>query len=236
MRLTKFGILASLAIAAPIALVQAQPAAAQQSSESDLIDQAYGAINAKDPARAIALAEQVISAEEAAHRGDPRRFYSAGSQTEAVAYGGLGAKDGKDTVVLGPEWGQALFIKGYSLIDLGKPDEARKFLERAVELSPFNAQFLGELGEWHKSHHNWPVSYDLFKRAEAVANMMPGEEMQKFFLRRALRGQGYVLIEQNKLDEAEALFRRCLEIDPNDAGAKNELQYIAQQRARRSTT
>src|SRR5262245_44639848 len=99
------------------------PAESAQSAESAAIDQAYRAIGAKDPAKALALAEQVIASEEAAHRGDQRRFYSAGSPMETVAYGGLGAKEGRDTVVLGPEWGQALFLKGYALIDLGRPDE-----------------------------------------------------------------------------------------------------------------
>jgi len=236
MRLIRFGILASLAIASPIGAIAAQPAPAPQSAESAAIDQAFQAIGAKDPARALALADQVIAAEQTAHRGERRTIYSAGSLAESLAYAAIGAKVGKDTVVLGPEWGQALFLKGYALIDLGRPDEARKYLERAVEMSPFNAQFLGELAEWHKSRRQWSQAYELFARAEAVANLMPDEGSQKFFLSRALRGQGFVRIEQGKLDEAEALFRRCLQIDPNDAGARSELEYIAQERRKRATS
>jgi tetratricopeptide (TPR) repeat protein len=239
MRRVILGILVSLATPAmPLGAAWAAPAAAdsQQNVEAAAIDQAFAAIGAKDPAKAIALVEPIIAAQDAAHRKDPRRYYSAGSPTETLAYAGLGARDGKETVVVGPEWGTANFVKGFALIDLGKSDEARKYLERAVELSPFNAQFLGELGEWHKARHEWPQAYELFQRGEAVANMMPSEDSQKYFLRRALRGQGYVLIEQGKLDQAEALFRRCLQIDPDDAGAKNELNYIAQQRQKRSSS
>jgi len=215
----------------------AQPAApSEQSSNAAAIERAWDAIEAKDPATAIALVEPVIAAEDAAHRGDRRQFYSAGSMAESLAYAAVGAKSGKDTVVVGPEWGKANFVKGFALIDLGRSDQARKFLERAVELSPFNAQFLGELGEWHKARREWPQAYDLFQRGEAVASMMPSEDSHKYFLRRALRGQGFVLIEQGRLDEAEALFKRCLEIDPEDDRAKSELNYIADQRKKRTNS
>ena len=47
----------------------------------------------------------------------------------------------------------------------------------------------------------------------------------------AWRCMGYALIEQGRYDEAEALYRACLKLDPGDAKAKNELAYIAGQRA-----
>jgi len=34
------------------------------------------------------------------------------------------------------------------------------------------------------------------------------------------------LIEQGKLDEAEEIYKRCLEIDKNDRNAKHELEFI----------
>ena len=39
--------------------------------------------------------------------------------------------------------------------------------------------------------------------------------------------------EQARWDEAEKLFRECLKLNPEDTKAKSELDYIAQQRARR---
>jgi tetratricopeptide (TPR) repeat protein len=44
---------------------------------------------------------------------------------------------------------------------------------------------------------------------------------------------GWILVERGKLDEAEALYRQCLELNPDDSHAKAELDYIAQQRAKR---
>ena len=46
-----------------------------------------------------------------------------------------------------------------------------------------------------------------------------------------MRGRGGVLIDLNRLDEAEASFRDSLKLAPDSAVAKNELQYIANLRA-----
>ena len=48
----------------------------------------------------------------------------------------------------------------------------------------------------------------------------------------ALRCQGYALVEEHKLDEAEKRYQEALRINPDDQKARGELQYIAQQRAK----
>jgi Flp pilus assembly protein TadD len=45
-------------------------------------------------------------------------------------------------------------------------------------------------------------------------------------LTRAWRGQAYCLTERGKLDEAEAMYRQCLALDPKDSNALRELEYI----------
>jgi Flp pilus assembly protein TadD len=47
-----------------------------------------------------------------------------------------------------------------------------------------------------------------------------------------LRGKGFSLIELKRLDEAEAAYNESLKLVPNNPNAKNELTYIAQQRAK----
>jgi Flp pilus assembly protein TadD len=49
---------------------------------------------------------------------------------------------------------------------------------------------------------------------------------------RAWRGLGYNLVEEGKLDEAEAMYRKCLELDPDDAKSQGELRSIGEQRKR----
>lgn len=43
---------------------------------------------------------------------------------------------------------------------------------------------------------------------------------------RAWRGIGFVYIETGKLDEAEELYKKCLELNAEDKMAKAELAYI----------
>ncbi|MEQ1780166.1 MAG: tetratricopeptide repeat protein [Hyphomonadaceae bacterium] len=51
-----------------------------------------------------------------------------------------------------------------------------------------------------------------------------------------MRGRGGILIDLERLDEAEASFRESLKLAPDSAVAKNELQYIANLRAGKSTS
>ena len=92
-----------------------------------------------------------------------------------------------------------------------------------------DAQYQAELGEWYKSRKDWARAYAAFEQASTAAEFSP-EEAKSFEKRRALRGMGFALSEQGKFDEAEKLFRQCLKLDPNDAGAKQELEYIREQR------
>ena len=46
----------------------------------------------------------------------------------------------------------------------------------------------------------------------------------------ALRGQGYILVELHRLDEAEAAYRKCMALVPDEPNSKAELGYIAEQR------
>jgi Tfp pilus assembly protein PilF len=224
-------LLLLLAAPLPAAAKPAPPpaATAPDSAQSALVERAVTLMHQGQPADAIPLLDQVIAAEEKAHSGEKRRIYSASSIGETMIYMTEAATAGKGAVAFGPEWSLALFLKGFALVDLGSADAAGPLFERAVELSPANSQYLAELGEWHKNRREWGKAYARFEKAEAVAGTV-SEERRKPERSRALRGMGFVLIEQGKLDEAEKMFRKCLEIDPNDDGAKGELQYIRDQR------
>lgn len=46
---------------------------------------------------------------------------------------------------------------------------------------------------------------------------------------------GYALVELKRLDEAEKMYRQCLELDKNDSKASNELRYIQNLKAKQGT-
>jgi len=133
---------------------------------------------------------------EAKYKDRNTDYYAARSLIELMGYLTKAAVSNRTAMGVSINWSSAYFLKGYALIDLERPAEARAPLDRALALLPDNAHFLTELG-------------------------------------RAWRGMGYVLIETNRIAEAEILYRKCLELDQNDAIAKHELQYIAGLKTRR---
>ena len=226
-------------IAFPIALAllaaapQVQTAAvAAPSAEKSGVDRAADLIEAGKPAEAVALLDTVIADQEKQRQGDTRRVYCARSPAESLLYTLGAAKEKKAAVVLPQGSCYSIFLKGFALIDLNRSDEARLWLERAVAMAPSNAHFLGELGEWYKIRKDWPKARELFRRAVDASEISP-DERKVFDKTRGMRGLAYILIEEGKLDEAEKLYRQCLQLNPDDERSKQELQYIAEQRGKR---
>lgn len=89
-----------------------------------------------------------------------------------------------------------------------------------------------ELAEIYALENNWPDALKSYREAEKNVKLGP-EEGQADDLARARRGQGYVLVELGRLDEAEKKYRQCLATDPNDTKAKGELGYVREQIAKR---
>jgi tetratricopeptide (TPR) repeat protein len=129
-------------------------------------------------------------------------------------------------------WCYAIYLKAYCLIDLRQPADAARQLDRALSMAPRNSQYLSERAELFTRARDLDASLAMFKQAEESAELTPNPNSARNLRSRACRGVGYVLVEQGKLDEAEANYNRCLGIDPEDQKSKNELGYIAQVRAK----
>ncbi len=177
--------------------------------------------------------EPTMAEFEKEYAGRAERVYCARSSVETLAYLTESASREKPAIVVSQAYAHAYYLKGYILVDRGQLDAALPFLLKAVELSPSNAQYLSELGHVYQSEKNWEKSLETFARAADAARRFSGTAGQSADLRRALRGQGYTLIELGRFDEAAKLYHQCLELDPGDATAKGELGYIEQQRAQR---
>lgn len=183
------------------------------------------------PAEALSYFDKIIAGYEDAYKGGEAKLYAARWQTESTAYLLEAAAAGTPARVVSVTWAYAYFMKAYALLDLGRIDESKSLLERAITLSPHNAQFLAELGNIYQRQKNWPKALETFQAAEAAAREFSPEDAKTIELTRAMRGIGYVYIEQNRLDDAEKIYRQCLELDSKDARAMNELRYIQKLRA-----
>lgn len=190
------------------------------------MDQAGNAIRTGKPADALPLLDAVIADFEKANPPDPNVMkFSASNIEQALMYSTIPAAQKKNGMVVDGNWATAYFLKGFALIDLKRGDEALPYFDRAIALSPMDSQFLGERGEWYKSRKQWDKAYADFKSARDFAGFS-GDDMKARNEGRALRGMGFVLIEQGKLKDAKKMFKEALKLNPNDEGAKGELQYI----------
>jgi len=199
----------------------------EQTDDADnrLLDTAFGFIQRKQPDQAILILDGIISRAEARYARETRVIYTSRSMAETVYYGGLAAAAKKSAVIIDETWSLALFLKAFALIDLNRSDEAKPLLDRAIAMAPMNSHYLGERGEWFKMRRDWVRAYADFSTAADAADLSP-DDMKSFDKRRAWRGMAYVRIEQGQLDDAERLLRQALQLDSNDAGARQELDYI----------
>ncbi len=217
---------------AALLLLSAMPAQAQD-EDGKRFEAAWTQVTSGNHAGAFKLLDPLIEDFAKQYAGEKRLIFCGMNGTETIYYMGLAATAKKDGVAIDPGWCRALWAKGYALVDIKDYTAALPFLERSVAMAPMHSHYLAELGYAYQALGNWQKSYDTYARAAAGAELSDKEDHDQD-ISRAWRGMGFVLIEMGKLDEAEAQFRKCLELDPNDAKAKNELQYIAEQRAKRS--
>jgi tetratricopeptide (TPR) repeat protein len=178
----------------------------------------------------------VIAHYESIHTDPSKKVYTARSRDEAILYMLIALKDKQEAIVVTPIWTDAMYAKAYALIELRSLAEAKGYLERAISMAPQNAQYLAELGHVYQVQKEWPQALATYKSAEDAARKFSPPDIRTVELSRAMRGTGYVLIELGRLDEAEEVYRRCLELDQSDANAKSQLQYIRQLRSRTPTS
>ncbi len=217
------------------------------------LDEAKDLILDGNPQRAIEIIDEIISEYETQYPEGDTRWYVARDTGETLAYmvSAAASKDDthKNAVALIVLWADAYYMKGYALVELSagsggfkvaKPApatdprylaQAKQAFARGIHLAPYHSAMQAEMGQVYQSENDWDNAYRYYAAAEDTAAFSPKEE-QNADLGRAKRGMGFVLIEQGKLDAAETKFNECLKLDPDDAGAKRELTYIAWLRER----
>jgi len=199
-----------------------------------LLGEARHFIDSKNPAAAIPKCDEVINAYKAYYGSRKEKIYCARSSPETLGSLLKAAVDEKSAIALTSTWSDAYFMKAYALEDLRRLNDAKATLQQALKLSPSNSQYLGKLGQIYSLEKNWPQATKAFKEAEDNANLAP-DVSRADELARTRRGQGYVLVELGKLDEAEAKYQQCIAANPNDSKAKAELDYVREQKAKRKS-
>lgn len=167
---------------------------------------------------------------QARYADDGVQHYCASSMPEAIVYLALAAQRGTDASLLPQLWADMFFLQGFALEDVGRLDDAEAALARAMALAPMNAHFLNEAGYNAQARKQWSRALDRYRRAKEAADSFTADSLKIIEQTRALRGQGFVLTETGRLDEAEAAYHQALVLDPRDRRAVRELRYIEQLR------
>jgi len=188
-------------------------------------------IQLKQPAAAIPHFDNVIASFESKFNDPATAYFSARTQKESINYmmnaARLTSGQKKKAEVLSSEWAYSYFYKSYALTELGRFSESLDNLKKAIDLSPQNSQFISELAYLYQTQKNWTTALGLFNLSASAAMDYSPSETRDAELTKAVRGVGYVDVELGRLDEAESMYRNCLEIDPNDTKASEELRYIS---------
>jgi tetratricopeptide (TPR) repeat protein len=203
------------------------PPADQDAKNAQSLAEGVRLLRATRLAEAIDYFDQVASSYENRFKDNGIQFFSARTTTESLMYlVEVANADKGGAKVVSFNWAYAYYLKGYALLDLNRIPEAKSMLQQALELSPRNSQFLSELGHIHQLERNWQSALREFQLAEAAAKEFSPENVRDAELSRAWRGMGYVFVELKRYDDAEDMYRRCLELNKNDTAATNELRHL----------
>lgn len=153
------------------------------------------------------------------------------TMAETLLYALAGTKEKRSVTVLGPAWSMAYWARGYAYGEMARYDDEQADLEKALALAPNNAQYSNELAYVMMRKRAWDRSMALYQAGYANAGISSSSDDSAHQMQcTSLRGQGYVLVERQQLDEAEAKYRACLAIIPDEPKSLGEIDYIAQQR------
>ena len=191
---------------------------------TQILTQGAELLKARRPAEAIPYFDRVIAGFREKYKG--QRVFCSRTQAETLHYLMQASQERKTTKVVSNDWAYAHYMKAYALIELRRMPEAKEELVFALILSPQNSQFLSELGHVYQTERNWKKSLHYFERAQEAARHYSPEKRKASEQARAMRGIAYNYIEMGKWDEAEAMYKRCLEMDPGDKVAASQLEYI----------
>ena len=180
-------------------------------------------------AESLPVLDQAISYHSRRYADEKRQIYCGGSSSETIAYMGMAAAAKRDAVAISPDYCDALFMKGYALIDQGSVPDGIVLLEQALKMAPEHAHYLNELGYAYQQLKDWPKSLAAYQHARDAAGLAEKDQVIEERCR-ALRGMGFAYIERAEWDAAEQAFRDCLKIDPTNTKSQGELIYIRRNR------
>jgi len=135
---------------------------------------------------------------------------------------------GPGVVWVTPSYSKARYLLAVIAVETGDVEGAFHHIVCAIALQPYHPLVM---------HEAAIILRGIGVVAEALAVLEKADHVPAWLMtpdRRALleRSRGVTLVELGRLDEAEAALRASLDLEPDSAVARRELEYIAELRAR----
>ncbi len=201
-----------------------------------LLEEGEGVLKGGNPELAISKYFEPINQSfmrETAKAGADDEVYASQGATETAAYTAKiakkneGAKSPTKLVIVSGAWTDALVLKARAQAQLQKLDQARSTLDMASIISPANPAVWLEMGAVEQGAKNWDKALTNYHNAENFAGAVEDKDKQKQVMCDSLRGQAAALTEASKLDEAAAMYKRCLKFVPGDSASTEGLAHVA---------
>lgn len=215
----------------------APPAALAPEQMAKMLEEGEGVLKGGNPELAISKYFEPVNQDfmhETAKVGANDEVYASHGATETTAYTAKIAKknEGAQTqtklVVVDGVWTDALILKARAQIQLQKISQAKSTLDMATIISPAYPGVWLELASVYDAEKNWDKALENYKNAENFAGALEDKEKQKQVMCASLNGQGNALTELKKLDDAAAVYTRCLKFVKDDATAAQGRQHVAE--------
>lgn len=148
----------------------------EQLKFNQTIQVGMGLLSSGKAADSLQHFDQVILPYEQRYSDTETKIYCARDNTESLLYLMTAAVDLKKTEpnnqksaeVISPVWAYAYFYKAYAFIETKNLPQAKFNLERAINLSPHNPQFLLEQAHVFQIERDWDKSIEFAKRLKVA--------------------------------------------------------------------
>jgi Flp pilus assembly protein TadD len=113
--------------------------------------------------------------------------------------------------ILAPK-AQEAFTKGAQALREGRLDEAKKYLDKAVQLAPANPDILYVQGMLFMRQHNWEAAQSVLQKSDQLA---PNQA-------RVLAALGMTLCNEQKFEQAIPPLEKSLQLEPATSGWESD--------------
>lgn len=191
----------------------------------ETVQQALRATARGELAQALDLLKPVLGFCDGLIAGG-RRLVSVADAGEYTAYVAA-AGNGEPVDWVDMACPEAYHAQAFIAVERNDAQAAFAALGKASGMAPYWVDPLVERGHLLNTTGKPAEALATYRAAQALVDTHPSNRSRQAIV---LRGIGYSQTELGDLDAAEQAYRKSLEIEPGNATAENELEYLRQQR------